>query len=198
MIHHLGGSAEAANSLLDFIASRVSSSGISSIDFAYWGTFDSEATIDHQHLFNLAAKCSNLRSLTMNFMGSASSQMKDTIWNMALTMVKQASSLSSLSLHCSGLGGSGYDLCASLQESNTTSLNLMSFASNQGLFSSEEVCKQWAALIKKQTGLAHLHLEYCRVSEENKAVIREALPSTCADFSCGDMHPSEMCGFEDD
>ena len=40
IIHNLGGSAEAANSLLDFIASRVSSSGISSIDFAHWGTFD--------------------------------------------------------------------------------------------------------------------------------------------------------------
>ena len=107
MIHNLGGSAEAANSLLDFIVSRVSSSGISSINFNHWGTFDSEATIDHQHLLNLAAKCSNLRSLTMNFMGSTSSQMSNTLWNMVLTMVKQASSLSRLSLHCSGIGGSG-------------------------------------------------------------------------------------------
>ena len=106
-IHHLGGSAEAANSLLDFIASKVSSSGITSIDFSHWGTFDTEATIDHQHLLNLAKKCGNLRSLTMNFMGYVSSQLNDTIWNMVLTMVKQASSLSSLNLHCSGLGGSG-------------------------------------------------------------------------------------------
>ena len=103
----MGGSAEAANSLLDFIVSRVAPSGLTSIDFGHWWTFDSESTIDHQHLLNLAAKCSNLGSLTMNFMGSTSSQMSNTLWNMVLTMVKQASGLSRLSLHCSGIGGSG-------------------------------------------------------------------------------------------
>ena len=110
-------------------------------------------TIDLQHFDNLAANCSNLTALTMNFLGSTNYEIRHALWKMVLTMVKQASNLSDLSLHCSGLDGRGQDLCDSLQESNTTSLTIMQFACHEGFFSSNEKCKQWAAIFKKQTGL---------------------------------------------
>ena len=95
---------------------------------------------------------------------------------MVIAIAKQATTLESLSLHCSGIGGDGEDLCASLSETNITSLTNLRLYDNEGFFSTEDRCTLWGAIIKKQTGMI-----YCEMPEETESdalfTIIDELPS---------------------
>ena len=75
------------------------------------------------------------------------------MWNMVVAIAKHATNLSSLDLQFCGIARDGLDLCASLSESNITSLTCLRLRGSDVLFDTEDKCTQWRGIIKKQTGL---------------------------------------------
>ena len=75
------------------------------------------------------------------------------MWNMVVAIAKHATNLSALDLQFCNIARDGLDLCASLSETNITSLRMLRMCSNDVLFDTEDKCTQWRAMIKKQTRL---------------------------------------------
>ena len=82
--------------------------------------------------------------------------MQEAMWKMVVAIAKQATNLAILDLQHSGIARNGLDLCASLSETNITSLTMLRMCSNDVLFDTEDKCTQWRGIIKKQTGLVHM------------------------------------------
>ena len=88
-IDNLDGSKEAANELLDFLIDKCPDRGLTKICFGDWKSTVTE--VEPELLTMLAQKAQDIESLLIYNMKGATTQMKQELANLAISVIQQAS-----------------------------------------------------------------------------------------------------------